>query len=66
MYRGADRVITLTSGARNDLIQNFAVPAEKVAAMSAHQVLKKRGRDDSQGLFGFARGIKKRWTALPG
>jgi ferredoxin len=31
-------------------------------ALSPHQVLKRRARDDSQGIFGFARGLKKRWT----
>jgi ferredoxin len=30
--------------------------------MSPHQVMKRRARDDSQGLFGFARGPHKRWT----
>jgi ferredoxin len=36
--------------------------SEKVRAMSPHQVMKKRARDDFQGLFGFARGPNKRWT----
>jgi ferredoxin len=36
--------------------------SEKARAMSPHQVMKKRARDDSQGLFGFARGPHKRWT----
>jgi|SRR5579862_1220221 len=30
--------------------------------LSPHQVLARRGRDDWQGLLGFTRGIKKRWT----
>ena len=34
----------------------------KARAMSPHQVMKKRARDDSQGLLGFARGPHKRWT----
>src|SRR5262245_57011877 len=33
----------------------------RARALSPHQVLKKRARDTSQGLFGFARGLKKRW-----
>jgi ferredoxin len=45
----------------------FAGPASvhlspEVRAASAHQVLKRRARDDWQGLFGFTRGIRKRWT----
>ena len=35
--------------------------SDRARAMSPHQVLKKRARDDSQGLFGFARSFK-RWT----
>lgn len=31
-------------------------------ALSPHQVLKRRAKDDSQGMFGFLRGVKKRWT----
>jgi ferredoxin len=30
--------------------------------LSPHQVLRQRARDDWQGLFGFARGVAKRWT----
>jgi ferredoxin len=36
--------------------------SEKARAMSPHQVMKKRARDDSQGLLGFMRGPHKRWT----
>jgi ferredoxin len=36
--------------------------SEKARAMSAHQVLKARARDDWQGVFGFARGMRKQWT----
>jgi ferredoxin len=36
--------------------------SDRARAMSAHQVLRKRARDDWQGLFGFTRGLKKRWT----
>jgi ferredoxin len=36
--------------------------SEKVRALSPHQVLRTRARDDWQGLLGFTRGIKKRWT----
>lgn len=35
---------------------------EKARVLSPHQVLKLRARDDWQGLFGFLRGIHKRWT----
>jgi ferredoxin len=35
---------------------------DKARAMSPHQVMKKRARDDAQGVFGFARGPHKRWT----
>lgn len=36
--------------------------SEKSRAMSALQVLKRRAKDDSQGLFGFTRGLRKQWT----
>jgi ferredoxin len=36
--------------------------SERVRAMSPHQVLKQRARDDWQGLLGFTRGIRKQWT----
>lgn len=36
--------------------------SERARAMSPHQVMKKRAHDDSQGLFGFTRGVNKRWT----
>lgn len=35
---------------------------EKARVMSPHQVLRRRARDDGQGVFGFARSINKRWT----
>jgi ferredoxin len=35
---------------------------DRVRAMSAHQVMKARARDDWQGVFGFTRGIRKQWT----
>jgi len=34
----------------------------RARALSPHQILRRRGRDDGQGLFGFLRGMKKRWT----
>jgi ferredoxin len=34
----------------------------RARAMSPHQVMKKRARDDWQGLLGFTRGVHKRWT----
>lgn len=36
--------------------------SDRARALSPHQVMKRRARDDSQGLFGFLRGVKKRWT----
>lgn len=36
--------------------------SDRIRALSAHQVLNKRARDDWQGLLGFARGVNKRWT----
>jgi ferredoxin len=36
--------------------------SDRARAVSPRQVLKRRARDDWQGLFGFARGLKKRWT----
>lgn len=35
---------------------------QKHARKSADQVLRERGRDDSQGLFGFLRTVNKKWT----
>jgi ferredoxin len=35
-----------------------------VRARSPHQVLKLRLRDNSQGLFGFLRGLKKQWKVM--
>jgi ferredoxin len=36
--------------------------SERVRALSAHQILRRRARDDWQGPLGFTRGLKKRWT----
>jgi ferredoxin len=36
--------------------------SERSRALSPHQVLRNRARDDWQGVFGFTRGIHKRWT----
>jgi glycosyltransferase involved in cell wall biosynthesis len=38
-YRFADRVITLTEGARHDLVQNFAIPTAQVVAMRSNAVV---------------------------
>jgi ferredoxin len=35
---------------------------DAVRAMSPHQVLSARARDDWQGVFGFARGLRKQWS----
>jgi glycosyltransferase involved in cell wall biosynthesis len=39
LYRHADRIITLTDGARRDLVQNFAVPDAIVSAMLTNAVI---------------------------
>jgi ferredoxin len=36
--------------------------SDRARAMSPHQVLNARARDDWQGVFGFARGLRKQWT----
>lgn len=36
--------------------------SDRARAMSAHQVMKARARDDWQGIFGFTRGLRKTWT----
>lgn len=38
-YRHADRVITLTEGARVDLVENFSVPERKIAVMLTNAVI---------------------------
>jgi ferredoxin len=35
---------------------------DRARAESPHQVLKRRARDDWQGIFGFTRGLRKQWT----
>ena len=35
---------------------------ERARARSPHQVMKERAKDDSQGLFGFLRGVRKQWS----
>ncbi len=37
--------------------------SDDARAKSARQILRQRARDDWQGLFGFTRGLMKRWTA---
>jgi glycosyltransferase involved in cell wall biosynthesis len=39
LYRHADRIITLTDGARRDLEQNFSVPPQSIAVMRANAVV---------------------------
>jgi glycosyltransferase involved in cell wall biosynthesis len=39
LYRYADRVITLTRGARHDLAQNFSVPEHRISWMSSNAVI---------------------------
>jgi glycosyltransferase involved in cell wall biosynthesis len=39
LYRHADRVITLTEGARQDLARHFAVPADKISVMRSNAVV---------------------------
>lgn len=38
-YRFADRIVTLTEGARRDLVRNFAVPDETIAVMLTNAVV---------------------------
>lgn len=42
LYRHADLVVTLTEGARADLIGNFGVPAAKVSVMTSNAVIPPR------------------------
>jgi ferredoxin len=35
---------------------------DRVRALSPHQIMRRRARDDWQGPLGFTRGLKKRWT----
>jgi glycosyltransferase involved in cell wall biosynthesis len=39
LYRYADRIVTLTDGARRDLVANFAVPDEMIAVMLTNAVV---------------------------
>jgi glycosyltransferase involved in cell wall biosynthesis len=39
VYRRADRVVTLTDGARDDLASNFGVPADRIFVMRSNAVL---------------------------
>jgi glycosyltransferase involved in cell wall biosynthesis len=39
LYRYADRIITLTDGARRDLVGNFAVPEEMISVMLTNAVV---------------------------
>jgi ferredoxin len=36
--------------------------SDRARALSPHQVLRRRARDDSQGVLGFLRGLKKQWS----
>lgn len=38
-YRNADRVVTLTDGARRELVQQFSIPAAKVSVMRSNAVI---------------------------
>jgi glycosyltransferase involved in cell wall biosynthesis len=44
-YRFADLVITLTEGARDDLIRNFGIPAHKIAVMPTNAVIPREAAD---------------------
>jgi glycosyltransferase involved in cell wall biosynthesis len=39
VYSRADRVLTLTEGARRDLVLNFGVPAERIRVMTSNAVI---------------------------
>jgi ferredoxin len=36
--------------------------SDRARAISPHQITKRRSRDDSQGVLGFLRGVRKQWT----
>jgi ferredoxin len=36
--------------------------SHRARLLTPHQVMRRRARDDAQGLFGFLRGLRKRWT----
>jgi hypothetical protein len=39
LYRHADRIITLTEGARRDLVQNFSTPEKIISVMATNAVI---------------------------
>ncbi len=39
LFRYADHILTLTDGARRDLVENFFVPADKVSSMRSNAVI---------------------------
>ena len=39
LYRHADRIVTLTDGARHDLVRNFSVPESMISVMGTNAVL---------------------------
>jgi len=39
LYRGADRIVTLTQGASRDLAQNFSAPEEMISVMGTNAVI---------------------------
>jgi len=39
LYRRADRIVTLTEGAKRDLAENFSVPEERIAVMRSNAVI---------------------------
>jgi glycosyltransferase involved in cell wall biosynthesis len=39
VYGSADRIVALTEGARRDLVENFAVPADRIAVMATNAVV---------------------------
>jgi glycosyltransferase involved in cell wall biosynthesis len=39
LYRQADRIVTLTDGARHDIVTNFSVPASTISVMHTNAVL---------------------------
>jgi glycosyltransferase involved in cell wall biosynthesis len=39
LYRRADRIVTLTHGARSDLVQNFSAPEQMISVMGTNAVI---------------------------
>jgi hypothetical protein len=49
LYREADRIVTLTDGARSDISRKFAVPDSKISVMRTTRYCRLQSRDGSSG-----------------